>query len=526
MDTYSGLYLSDILAETNLKPWWETLRSYCVAAMILAALFILYQDQGAGDIACVPANVNETVSGERTNFIQGICFGTLPRLERNFGAVGLCATILFYFWCMWWQMAPYVRDRFTNVRKEDRIIGELHLQPDKVVSLATNPYSNPSLSHRGTDKDPTITRNSTMTAVRKVCRTLWTQRNSKYAYTNRITLFYSSTTIVALVSISIAMYLCVNYIYEQNRKAEETFACNAGDIAVQTTGIRKYICTNDAPSQIYSTVILYTISLTGQVVFNFISFLFLITMWIYSRKREYRHVKLDNLLIVTFSEHAEKLNQATKQLLLFNCDILKTKIKKAMELEDFGFIDLLLCIEDTEKRKKGNVGTAKQVYGMLNKFEFDQEKREKLLKLLSRHGYTRQETKAGDAQSLQECSVSFERNESRTCACGCQRMCNHPEDVEINITRMTDEETNIGHPLPGCSVSFERNDVRTCGCECQRTSIHPEDVKMNLTRMTNEETKCNHLASKDSTQTNTIRQIIHKRNELPDTFFNECETDS
>lgn len=152
---FSNFITSDVLQETRLKPWYETVRGYLVFTNIVVSIYMVYDSKSDDLLKCISANASAEFSAPTTAYVNAYCAADLLNWhQRNIGLVCLLSSVVLYLSFGWWLLIPSVKKSFLLIRKYDDQLQELQRGPSYLKSIIRKFYSN-TLSKKEADEGET-----------------------------------------------------------------------------------------------------------------------------------------------------------------------------------------------------------------------------------------------------------------------------------------------------------------------------------------------------------------------------------
>lgn len=119
----------DVLSATKFKPWWETLRFYASAGLLVLSLLIVYTMNPSTSVVCLPVG-NGTSEFDKigADHVSLHCSKFEPSgwFFRNVGYFAVCAALIINLLYNWWLLVPRVRFTFISLRKYDDICDKIN----------------------------------------------------------------------------------------------------------------------------------------------------------------------------------------------------------------------------------------------------------------------------------------------------------------------------------------------------------------------------------------------------------------
>ena len=129
----SSLITSDLLAECDMKPWWEKIRSNVFLVAFVLSLYLAYDVPLLQSATCGPANISALkLSTPESKYVNAQCAQQLPPWLTNFRYVNLVLCLVTYCIYSVWLAIPAVTTSFKSLRQCDEILAELKLTRQQV----------------------------------------------------------------------------------------------------------------------------------------------------------------------------------------------------------------------------------------------------------------------------------------------------------------------------------------------------------------------------------------------------------
>lgn len=98
----------DVFSEYNMKPWFEKIRGYLIAALLAISLLLFYQTDYNNVIVCVPSVFIAQYPTTLSSIVNQYCEETASLPFYNIGVCLLIYNSLLLILSNWWLAVPHV----------------------------------------------------------------------------------------------------------------------------------------------------------------------------------------------------------------------------------------------------------------------------------------------------------------------------------------------------------------------------------------------------------------------------------
>lgn len=343
---------SNILTDNELQPWWEVARSYSLAVMLAASMFLSYNFETIGAVSCRPFNTtSDDMEGADTDFVNAVCVTDYNSVLYA-GVINVVGACLLVVISNWWLSNRRVRRAVYSVRKADTLLSQTKYLPSVIEEIVTTPWNPLNLqdTSKAADgqKSSFYFRNQTseirnVLSVRDAARKLWL-RDTGYFYSagssmNSLYLASNLFSLICVCALTAATYIFGLRIYDL------IFTCTDPE-SFSGLYYDTYTCVQVVGSSLTSFIVLYYLVGLSQAV---IALALLLSGISNIQHKPYATViertMRDNLFILELSKNSTDLSEAAQLLIAIGYADLREKVIQAYEsseeMDDAYFEELM-----------------------------------------------------------------------------------------------------------------------------------------------------------------------------------------
>lgn len=128
--------VEDELDRADIKPWWESATFHCLRLLFCTSMVLMYLvDAQDFDVKCFPKHLNSSIPDSLFDYVDRVCYFTLPPQIRYPGCSGLVCSVVAFLLGATWTANREVKDAALSITKIESVFMRMEITEKDVENF-------------------------------------------------------------------------------------------------------------------------------------------------------------------------------------------------------------------------------------------------------------------------------------------------------------------------------------------------------------------------------------------------------